>query len=72
MALRGEGPQDLHDVTLALGVEMLLLAGETDRARAAERLEAGIRSGRAAETFQQIIEAQGKQTKPANIQSSQK
>ncbi|MBI4543360.1 MAG: thymidine phosphorylase [Gemmatimonadetes bacterium] len=59
MALRGEGPQDLHDVTLALGVEMLLLAGETDRARAAERLEAGIRSGRAAETFQQIIEAQG-------------
>ncbi len=59
MGLRGEGPEDLRDVTLALGEEMLLLAGERDRARARGRLEEALASGKAAETFQKIIEAQG-------------
>jgi thymidine phosphorylase len=59
MGLRGEGPEDLKDVTLAEGVEMLMLAGEKDRARARRRLEEALASGKAAETFQQIIAAQG-------------
>jgi len=59
MSLRGEGPQDLHDVTLALGVEMLLLAGESEAADVAARLEEAIGSGKAAEKFEAIIEAQG-------------
>ncbi|MGH7516912.1 MAG: thymidine phosphorylase [Gemmatimonadales bacterium] len=58
--LAGEGPEDLMDVTYALGVEMLLVAGvDTDRAAARERLETSVRSGRALETFGRIIEAQG-------------
>ena len=59
MGLRGEGPEDLHDVTIALGVEMLVLAGEKDRSRAKRRLEDTLKSGKAAEAFQKIIEAQG-------------
>jgi pyrimidine-nucleoside phosphorylase len=59
-ALRGEGPTDLMEVTYALGVEMLLLAGVADDAISARRdLEGAIASGRAAERFQKIIEAQG-------------
>ena len=59
MGLRGEGPEDLHEITVALGVEMLVLAGEKDRAKARKRLEDALKSGKAAETFQRIIEAQG-------------
>ncbi len=58
--LAGEGPDDLMEVTYALGVEMLLVGGvETDRAAARERLEKSVRSGRALEAFARIIEAQG-------------
>jgi pyrimidine-nucleoside phosphorylase len=58
--LGGEGPQDLMEVTYALGVEMLLLAGvEQDAAAARRRLETSITSGRALETFGRVIEAQG-------------
>jgi len=60
LALRGEGPADLLEVTYALGAEMLLLAGvarSREEALAAQR--AAIASGRAAERFQQVIEAQG-------------
>jgi pyrimidine-nucleoside phosphorylase len=59
MGLRGEGPEDLKEVTLAEGVEMLLLAGEKNRGRARQRLEEALASGKAAETFQKIIAAQG-------------
>jgi pyrimidine-nucleoside phosphorylase len=59
MGLRGEGPEDLHEVTIAEAVEMLVLAGERDRTRARKRLEEALESGKAAETFQRIIEAQG-------------
>ena len=59
-ALKGEGPADLMRVTYALGAEMLLLAkaaGTHDEAQA--MMEGAISSGRAAEHFQKIIEAQG-------------
>ncbi|MFN8580779.1 MAG: thymidine phosphorylase [Gemmatimonadaceae bacterium] len=59
-ALRGEGPPDLLQVTYALGAEMLVLGGvaaDTDAAR--RMMEVAISSGRAAEKFAQIIEAQG-------------
>ena len=60
MALRGEGPADLMQVTYALGAEMLVLGGvATDRDDARRRMEVAISSGRAAARFQQIIEAQG-------------
>lgn len=59
-ALKNEGPPDLMDVTYALGVEMLLLAGAAPDAPSARRaLQQAIESGRAAERFQRIIEAQG-------------
>src|SRR3979411_3306608 len=60
LALRGEGPPDLMAVTYALGAEMLVLAGvapDTDTAR--RRMEQAIGTGRAAEHFQRMIEAQG-------------
>jgi len=60
MALRGEGPPDLMEVTYALGAEMLLAAGvEKSTAKARKKLEHVLGSGLAAEKFEQIIEAQG-------------
>jgi pyrimidine-nucleoside phosphorylase len=59
-ALKGEGPPDLMVVTYALGAEMLVLGGAAPTHDAARRMmEVAISSGRAAEKFQQIIEAQG-------------
>jgi pyrimidine-nucleoside phosphorylase len=59
-ALRGEGPPDLMSVTYALGAEMLMLAGVAADEDAARRMmEIAIGTGRAAEHFQKIIEAQG-------------
>jgi pyrimidine-nucleoside phosphorylase len=58
--LRGEGPADLMAVTYALGVEMLLLAGKAkDREDAQRQLEASVNSGRALETWRQIIQSHG-------------
>ena len=58
--LRGNGPEDLMEVTYALGVEMLLLVGAArDAADARLRLEESVTSGRALEKFGQVIEAQG-------------
>jgi pyrimidine-nucleoside phosphorylase len=59
-ALKGEGPDDLVEVTVALAAEMLLLAGvakDVDVART--DLRAALRSGRAADQFRRIIERQG-------------
>jgi len=60
LALRGEGPADLMEVTYALGAEMLLLAcmAETRQAARAMMAEA-VSSGRAADRFRAIVEAQG-------------
>jgi pyrimidine-nucleoside phosphorylase len=58
--LRGNGPEDLMEVTYALGVEMLLLVGAASNAADARlRLEESVTSGRALEKFGQVIEAQG-------------
>src|SRR5437868_3320318 len=58
--LKGEGPPDLLEVTYALGVEMLLIAGTAATADDARRqMEKAIGTGKAAEQFQGIIEAQG-------------
>ena len=60
LALRGEGPEDLMEVTYALGVEMLLQAKvESTAKKARKKLESVLGSGLAAEKFEQIIEAQG-------------
>jgi pyrimidine-nucleoside phosphorylase len=59
-ALHGEGPKDLMDVTYALGAEMLVLGGAaTTHADAHRMMRDAIASGRAADTFRVIIEAQG-------------
>ena len=60
LTLKGEGPPDLLEVTYALGAEMLVLAAvaaDTDDAR--RQMEKSIATGRAAEHFQRIVEAQG-------------
>ena len=58
--LRGEGPEDLMEVTYALGVEMLVLVGAAKNAAdARSRLEQTITSGTALEKFARVIEAQG-------------
>jgi pyrimidine-nucleoside phosphorylase len=60
MVLKGEGPPDLTAVTVALGLEMLLLGGVArDVAEARTMLARAIASGRAAERFEQVIAAQG-------------
>ena len=60
LALQGEGPDDLMEVTAALGVEMLLAAGvERAAAAARARLLETITSGAALRKFAEIIEAQG-------------
>jgi pyrimidine-nucleoside phosphorylase len=59
-ALHGEGPEDLMEVTYALGVEMLLLAGGySDAAQARNAMQTAVASGRAAERMAAVIEAQG-------------
>ena len=58
--LKGEGPPDLLEVTYSLGAEMLVLARAAETRDAARRqMESAIGTGRAAEHFQLIIEAQG-------------
>ncbi|WP_186577983.1 pyrimidine-nucleoside phosphorylase [Aquibacillus kalidii] len=58
--LNGEGPEDLHELCLTLGSQMVYLAGEAktlDEAR--ERLENAIDSGAAIEKFKTFIASQG-------------
>lgn len=58
--LRGEGPQDLREVTLALGAELLLLAGEERDAETARgKLARLLDSGAAWEVFRALVAAQG-------------
>jgi pyrimidine-nucleoside phosphorylase len=60
MTLRAEGPADLREVTLALGVEMLRLADTTLSPEAARgQLDQALTSGRALERFARLVEAQG-------------
>jgi len=58
--LKGGGPADLIEVTLALTTRLLVLGGAaTDLADADRRARAAIRSGDALERFRRIIEGQG-------------
>ncbi len=58
--LQGEGPPDLETVTVALGAELLGLAGEvSDPDEAAVKLREHLASGRAWETFLRMVKAQG-------------
>ena len=59
-ALQGEGPPDLLRVTYALGAEMLVLGGLAASRDAARRaMEVAISSGKAADKFREIVDAQG-------------
>ncbi|HEX4382856.1 MAG TPA: thymidine phosphorylase [Myxococcales bacterium] len=55
--LKGEGPDDVRELTLQLGAEMLKAGGIAGDAR--QKLEAAISSGAALAKFRQLIEAQG-------------
>jgi pyrimidine-nucleoside phosphorylase len=58
--LRGEGPADLLEITLALGTEMLVLGGIATRHQQARRLLLrALTRGQGLEKFRQIIETQG-------------
>ncbi len=58
--LRGEGPADLREVTLALSAELLVSAGRAPHAQAAAaELGAILDSGTALERFARLIEVQG-------------
>lgn len=58
--LKGKGPDDIRELTLALAVEMVLLAGLADTADAArEKLENALASGAALTKFKEMVVAQG-------------
>ena len=58
--LKGRGPADLVEVTLALGVQMLLVGRITaDAAAARRRLEQAIADGSALAKFRELVTAQG-------------
>jgi pyrimidine-nucleoside phosphorylase len=58
--LHGQGPNDLRELTCALGAEMLRMAGVTkSKAQAMRRIERVIQEGKALEKMKQIVRAQG-------------
>jgi len=58
--LHGEGPEDLQELTYALGAEMLRAAGTTKSKGEAERmLTQAVRNGSAARKMAEIVSAQG-------------
>jgi pyrimidine-nucleoside phosphorylase len=58
--LRGEGPDDAADLSIALAAELLVLTGkEKSHAEAVERLNGLIANGQAMEKFREMIAAQG-------------
>lgn len=60
LALRGEGPPDLREVTVALAAEMLVLGGvAADLAEGRAAAGAALDDGRALEKMREIVEAQG-------------
>jgi pyrimidine-nucleoside phosphorylase len=58
--LRGDGPADVHELTMRLGEQMLLLGGVADnRSSAREQLDEALQSGAARERFRDVITYQG-------------
>ena len=59
-AIRGAGPADLRELVLSLGAEILQLAGvSTGHASAQSTLIDHLESGRAADKFAELVDAQG-------------
>ena len=59
-SLKGNGPDDVMDVTYALGASMIIAAGiEKDYSKAIKRLKQRLNSGEALEIFRNFIKAQG-------------
>lgn len=59
-ALKGKGPQDLVNVILALGTDMLILGKKAkNKIEAVEKLNQAIESGTGLEKFKQLIKRQG-------------
>ena len=57
--LNGDGPQDVTDLTLALGAEVLISAGlESDLESAIKKLETHLKCGDAAKKFDELVDAQ--------------
>jgi pyrimidine-nucleoside phosphorylase len=58
--LKGEGPSDLEEISLALAARMLVLAGlSSDESDALQRVQTVVSSGEALDRFRRIIENQG-------------
>jgi len=58
--LKGQGPEDLTELCLTLGAQMVYLAEKADSIESArEMLEEAIKSGKALETFKLFLESQG-------------
>lgn len=58
--LKGQGPEDLKQLCLALGSKLLLMSNLVDNEdQAKEILETNIKNGKAFEKFKEFVEAQG-------------
>jgi len=57
--LKGKGPQDLMQLTIALVEEMLLMNNRCKKQEARSKIEHALKSGAALEKFRAIIKAQG-------------
>lgn len=58
--LKGNGPEDIVELTMALSARMLILVGKAkDHVEALSQLQAHISSGRAFERFEKMVELQG-------------
>lgn len=58
--LRGEGPEDVRELVLTLGAEMLVLSKiSPDLADGRQKIHTSLANGTALQKFQQLIEAQG-------------
>ncbi|WP_163579518.1 pyrimidine-nucleoside phosphorylase [Gracilibacillus saliphilus] len=58
--LQGNGPEDLYELCLTLGSQMVYLAKQADSiAEAREKLEEAVDSGRALEKFKTFVSSQG-------------
>jgi pyrimidine-nucleoside phosphorylase len=62
--LKGRGPKDLTEISLALGAHMIVLAGiEKTYEKALKKAQATIDSGKALEEFRKLLKSQGGNTK---------
>jgi pyrimidine-nucleoside phosphorylase len=58
--LKGEGPEDLHELCLSLGSHMVTLAGKAESLEEARAmLEEVMKNGKALETFKTFLSSQG-------------